>query len=134
MKRMLVTTALCVALLAPTGHAEDDIVIADFEGGRYGGWKIEGEAFGNAPANGTLPYQTPVSGYDGEALANSFVGGDKSTGKLISPAFKIERDYINFLIGGGAHRQNIAINLILLRDSRSRAVVVVACLRSTEHF
>jgi fructan beta-fructosidase len=126
MERVLFTMAqgvlLCVALFAPGVHAADDIVIADFEGGRYGGWGVEGEAFGGAPANGTLPGQTPVSGYEGEGLANSFVGGDKSTGKLTSPEFKIERKFINFLIGGGAHRQKAAINLILLRGARPQAV------------
>jgi fructan beta-fructosidase len=81
--------------------AEPDLVVADFEGDDYGGWKAEGRAFGDRPARGTLPNQMPVTGFRGRGLANSYVGGDASTGTLTSPAFRLERDYINFLIGGG---------------------------------
>src|SRR5881394_3463453 len=84
-------------------HAADDIVLADFEGSNYGAWKATGEAFGKGPARGTLPGQMKVDGFQGQGLANSFVGGDKSTGTLTSPSFKIERRYISFLIGGGGY-------------------------------
>ena len=82
--------------------ADPDIVLADFEGKDYGDWKTAGEAFGPGPAQGTLPHQMEVSGYLGHGLVNSFHGGDKSTGTLTSPEFKMERKFITFLIGGGA--------------------------------
>ena len=84
-----------------TPAPQDDILIADFEGEDYGAWKVEGEAFGPGPAKGTLPGQMDVTGFQGKGLANSFYKGDKSTGTLTSPPFKIERKFINFLIGGG---------------------------------
>jgi len=90
----------------PAGvRAAEDIVIADFEGGNYGGWKATGNAFGAAPAKGALPQQRPVGGFKGKGLVNSYLQGDKATGTLTSPAFAIERGYITFLIGGGRHAE-----------------------------
>jgi fructan beta-fructosidase len=105
------TNPACAVKDESSGTTEQDVVIADFEGDTYGDWTVEGEAFGSGPVKGTLPDQPAVSGYQGEGLANSFVGGDASTGKLSSPRFKIERDYINFLIGGGAHGRRASISL-----------------------
>lgn len=102
--------------LASSVSAADrpDIVLADFEGETYGeGWKTTGTAFGTGPARGTLPNQMPVSGYLGKGLVNSFKDGDGSTGTLTSPEFKIERKYINFLIGGGKHPDKTCINLLV---------------------
>ncbi|MGL6195168.1 MAG: GH32 C-terminal domain-containing protein [Thermoguttaceae bacterium] len=93
--------------------AGEDIVIADFEGGSYGnGWTVEGKAFGQAPAEGTLSGQMNVSGYEGKALVNSFFEGDGTTGKLISPPFKLERKNVAFLIGGGGV-DGLAMNLVV---------------------
>jgi levanase len=78
-------------------------VLADFEGGAYGDWTKTGDAFGDAPAPGTLPGQQEVSGFLGSGLVNSFLNGDATTGTLTSPAFTIDRKHINFLIGGGNH-------------------------------
>ncbi len=89
------------------------IVFADFEGGDYGDWKVEGEAFGQVPANGTLENQQQVSGYRDKGLVNSFLGAsDQLQGKLTSPEFAIERPYIGFLIGGGTSDKT-AIRLII---------------------
>ena len=78
-------------------------VYEGFEGADYGAWTTTGTAFGTAPAPGALPGQGPVTGFLGSGLANSFVGGDGSTGKLTSPYFDISSQYINFLVGGGSH-------------------------------
>ena len=80
--------------LVSAAWSADDIVIADFEGDTYGQWKVEGEAFGPGPAKGTLPGQMPVSGFEGAKLVNSFFQGDRTTGKLTSPEFPIERPWI----------------------------------------
>ncbi|MER5214611.1 GH32 C-terminal domain-containing protein [Streptomyces sp. NPDC002838] len=78
-------------------------VLADFEGGTYGDWTATGDAFGTAPATGTLPDQGQVSGFLGNGLVNTYLNGDSTTGTLTSPEFTIDKKYINFLIGGGNH-------------------------------
>ena len=80
-----------------------DQLLADFEGENYGAWVATGEAFGTGPARGTLPSQMTVSGYLGRGLVNSYLGGDGTTGELLSPEFTIERRYLKFLIGGGKY-------------------------------
>jgi fructan beta-fructosidase len=106
---MIVTGAEWTAARAQT----PDIVIANFEGAGYGTWKVEGTAFGRGPAQGTLPNQMVVEGFQGRGLVNSFVGGDGSTGALTSPAFTIDRKSIRFLIGGGGWANQTCINLIV---------------------
>ena len=99
---------------AAAGDADDDILIADFEGKTYGeGWKVEGAAFGKGPAGGTLPGQMKVTGFEGKGLVNSFLGRDGPTGTLTSPPFTIERDYITFLIGGGGYKGKTCMNLLV---------------------
>ncbi len=104
---------LCLALATAAHAVAPDIVLADFEGKDYGDWKVEGTAFGPGPAQGTLPHQMEVGGYAGHGLVNSFFGGDKSTGKLTSPEFKIERKFIKFLIGGGGWAGKTCLNLLV---------------------
>jgi fructan beta-fructosidase len=108
-----VLLALLAAGAAREADAADDIVIADFEGKDYGEWKAEGEAFGSSPAQGTLPRQMQVSGFEGKGLANSFNGGDDATGTLTSPPFVVSRKFINFLIGGGKHSGKACMNLLV---------------------
>jgi fructan beta-fructosidase len=90
-----------------------DLVIADFESADYGDWKVTGAAFGTGPAQGTLHNQMTVSGFQGHGLVNSFNGGDAAIGRLTSPAFKIERKYVQFLIGGGGWDGKTCLNLLL---------------------
>jgi len=105
-------TLFVLAVPSPASAA-DDILINDFEAANYGDWKVEGTAFGKAPAKGTLGSQQQVTGFKGKRLVNSFLGGDRPTGKLTSPEFTIERDYIKFLIGGGGHKGKTCMNLLI---------------------
>jgi non-lysosomal glucosylceramidase len=89
----------------------DDILFEDFEHG-YGKWTVVGEAFGTEPAHGTLPDQQRVTGFQGKGLANSYVNGDNSVGKLVSQPFTIQRRFIRFLIGGG-HDSTTQLRLVL---------------------
>lgn len=93
--------------------AADPIVIEDFEGTDYGHWIVSGDAFGTAPARGTLPGQMHVDGFQGKGLVNSFKGGDNATGKLTSPKFKIERKFVTFLIGGGGYANETCMHLLI---------------------
>ena len=90
------------SLLALTAcNNKDSLIIEDFESGSFENWTMEGDAFGETPEKGALPGQQPLVGFEGKFLANSFHNGDDSRGTLTSKPFRIERDYINFLIGGG---------------------------------
>ncbi len=102
-----------VLLLSSSAFAADDLLIDDFEGKTYGDWKVEGKAFGPGPAQGTLPRQMQVSGFLGKGLVNSFFEGDRTKGTLTSAPLKIERPYINFLLGGGRHPGETCINLLV---------------------
>lgn len=90
-----------------------DIVLADFEGKDYGAWTTTGTAFGAGPAQGASPQQMAVTGYLGHGLANSYYDGDKSTGTLTSPEFKIERRFLTFLSGGGGFAGETCMNLLI---------------------
>lgn len=94
-------TFLGLGLLLLVSCTQKDITIADFESDTFADWTVEGDAFGSGPTAGTLPGQQEVKGFEGKKLANSYNGGDDSRGTLISPEFTIEKDYINFLLGGG---------------------------------
>lgn len=89
------------------------ILLADFEADQFPqGWEVSGEAFGKSPTQGAVPNQTRVRQYLGSRLANSIHEGDRSTGTLTSPQFRIERDYLHFLIGGGEAQQELRVELL----------------------
>jgi levanase len=83
-------------------------LFADFEGD-YAGWTVQNDPelgpgpFGAAPHPGTVPAQQQVSGFRGRSLVNSFLGFDAPKGRMISPEFTLGQDYVNLLVGGGAH-------------------------------
>ncbi|MFT8362725.1 MAG: GH32 C-terminal domain-containing protein [Sporolactobacillus sp.] len=81
---------------APSGET-----LGNFDDNQFDSWTASGTAFGNAPATGTLPGQMDVSGWSGSGYINSFHNGDSTTGSLTSPVFTIDKNYINFMIGGG---------------------------------
>jgi len=108
--------ALVLVTAAPLAGAADhsDILITDFEDDSYGDWTVEGKAFGDRPAVANVsPPKNKVAGHRGKGLVNSFLGGDAPVGRLTSPSFTIERDHINFLIGGGNHAGKTCVNLLV---------------------
>lgn len=88
-------------------------VIDDFERGNYNDWIVTGTAFGSEPATGNIENQKTVSGYLGNKLINSYNGGNVAVGKLVSPDFSIEKNYIGFLIGGGELMNGAYIKLVV---------------------
>jgi uncharacterized protein (DUF608 family) len=91
----------------------ETIVFADFEGGDFGGWAGEGAAVGDGPSTGTLPNQQAVSGFEGTGFVNTFAGGDRSEGTMLSPEFTVSRRYINFLLGGGEKPGRVGMRLLV---------------------
>jgi fructan beta-fructosidase len=81
-----------------------DIALAKFEGegGSYGDWKVEGTGFGTEPTDRKIATKLGFRGFTAKWLTRSSSTQDaKATGRLTSPEFVIERDYISMLIGGG---------------------------------
>lgn len=112
---------IVLTLLTLQTHADEDILLADFENETYAQWKPTGQAFGKLPAPGALPGQMKVDGYLGKGLVNSFNEGDKTTGSLTSPPFTINRTHLNFLIGGGNHPNQTQVQLIINNKITHRA-------------
>ncbi|MEZ6092571.1 MAG: glycoside hydrolase family 32 protein, partial [Pirellulaceae bacterium] len=117
-----ITVLLSLLVLSSQLDAAEDLLIEDFESDSYRPWTVTGDAFGKAPAEGTLGNQMEVSGYRGNRLVNTFNGGDKSIGTATSPEFTIERSHIAFLIGGGEHEETLGVQL-LLDDEIARSAV-----------
>ena len=104
---------LCLLCATLPAFAAAPVQFADFEGTNYGAWQAEGNAFGSGPARGALNGQMDVDGFQGRGFVNSFHGGDNATGKLTSPAFKVERKFITFLVGGGGYAGETCLNLLV---------------------
>ncbi len=111
------------AQLFPQGQ-----VFADFESGLQG-WTAVGNAFANAPTAGAHPEQSPVKGFEGKYLLNSFSDKDKATGTLTSRAFTINNSYINFMLAGGQFEGKLGMNLLV--DGK---VVHTATGQNSENF
>jgi len=106
----------------PAVPARPDVVFEDFEKETYEGWTVAGTAFGPGPVEkAKIPgYQGDVGG-EGERVVNSHntrnsedVGaGDNHTGRLTSRAFKVERKFVSFYIGGGNNPGQTCLNLLV---------------------
>ena len=98
----LISLILIMLLFYACSKAE--IIIYDFESGTYENWIVEGDAFKDGPIQ---PSEEEINNNPegGRYYSDSFGGDDNSIGTLTSTEFKIERNYINFLIGGGKHQE-----------------------------
>lgn len=103
MKRTLqIVAALSLFLVS---CSERQVIIDDFESGSMDKWVVEGNAFLVSPKNAaSFP---DISGVKGGFFAGSDCEGENMltcAGQMTSTAFKITRDYINFLLGGTSDR------------------------------
>lgn len=97
---------------AAVAESSDSILFEDFEDPSFGDWKASGKAFAEGTSNASFPGQT-LSGFQGKRLANSWLRSDRLKGELISPEFQIELPHITFLIGGGDHKDQTCMNLVV---------------------
>lgn len=105
-----------------TEQARDDVVFDDFERETYENWTATGTAFGRGPVT-----QAEVPEYQGDLqmhgkrsvnthaapIANDVGSRDMQKGTLTSKPFTIERHFITFLVGGGAHKGKTCVNLVV---------------------
>jgi uncharacterized protein (DUF608 family) len=106
----------------PKQPIKPDLLFEDWHKETYDGWTPEGTAFGTGPIKkSTIPaYQGDVGG-DTERVVNSHAtapgqdtaGKDAATGKLTSRVFTVERNFINFWIGGGPHQGKTCLNVLV---------------------
>lgn len=87
--------------------------VLGFESGDYQGWTALGTAFGSRPVGGPVWDQGPVGPFEGSYLANSYHGGDLSTGMLTSPEFVVDRPLLSYRIGGGNDRALLRLRLLV---------------------
>jgi hypothetical protein len=83
----------------------------DFEQLSWDGWKKTGPAWGNGPAQTSLPGQPIVLGATGQRFATSAHDGDLSTGRITSPPFKLDATQILLHAGGGDDATKLRIEL-----------------------
>lgn len=89
------------------GVGMDGEVFADFGTNGLEGWTVEGNAFDIAPSNRIS------QNYLGDGLATSGASGNDKTGAITSREFVIEKNAINFLISGGAHKERLTMELLV---------------------
>ncbi len=78
------------------------------------GSRSSGPAFHGSPSRGKAAGQQPVSGFLGRGLINTFdPDGDDAKGTLTSPELELNRPYLHFLVGGGSHRGQTCVNLLV---------------------
>lgn len=100
-------------MLKPTdANFPEGEIIDNFESGAQG-WTIDGNAFGNGATQGGHPEQPSPQGFEGEYLLNSFAKGDAGTGSMASPVFTLNKNFINFAIGGGHHPGKVGVQLLV---------------------
>ncbi len=99
-----------------------DLPFESWDSDTYVGWTVEGTAFGTGPIlKSKLPdYQGDVGG-PGDRVVNSHATAagagitdkDGAVGKLISKSFQLERNFLQFWIGGGKHAGTTCLNLLV---------------------
>ncbi|MCS1410911.1 MAG: hypothetical protein M2R45_04106 [Verrucomicrobia subdivision 3 bacterium] len=95
-----------------------DVLFEDFETAANDRWEGKGDAF-SGDSFGRLENRDEVTseGMLGRGFASSNPGGTdegkKERGRLVSAPFTIDRDYIHFLISGGADRRRTTVNLLV---------------------
>jgi len=94
----------------PAKSAAND-VFDDFESGTYERWKVEGSAFGTAPANHNV--SDIKMGFQGDWIIHSGYPDSRAAGTLISEEFIIEKKYLSFLLSGFARMDRVNIYLIV---------------------
>ena len=114
-------TFLHSALLLPplfgaSASAQDrnSVTFADFEGGTWGDWTTEGQAFGTTPATDTL-FPGKIFGFGGHGFVCTLHPrkGNAAVGRAVSREFTIEKPFISFKIGGGNFPGQACLNLIV---------------------
>ena len=86
---------------------------ADFESGSWGGWEVEGDAFGSRPQGSGLDWASRNPGRQGHFVASSYaLAKDQATGELRSPFFALSGETVGILVAGGDDA-DLAVELVV---------------------
>ena len=118
------TSLNCTAAALEAGAKRDrpDVVVEDFEKETYGDWVTTGTAFGTGPilVSDIPDYQgdlgatgSRVVNSHGMAPGDNVAEKDAAVGTLTSPPFKVNRAFINVLVGGGNHKGLTCVNVLV---------------------
>ena len=115
-----VTVMSCTGSFSPpagnNGAPRPDIVFEDWDRDTFAPWTVAGDAFGPGPIpRDTVKKSMGDIGGESPRLINSYLpkGNDAATGKLTSPAFTIERNFINVWLGGGDIEGKVGVRLMV---------------------
>lgn len=110
--RFVVASILCTFIgFQALGKA--DIGVPAFRKSDFGAWKVSGTAFGNGPVSADIAVKLEIRGSRLGPTVSSEQEGDKPQGQLTSPEFKVERNYISFLISGGDYEGYTCLDLVV---------------------
>jgi len=105
---------ICLGAFATLSQVgRNDLPITDIRGNSYGEWVTSGDAFKPGPATSDLLVPLQIVGARSASVICSEISGDQPQGTLASPEFKIERDYISFLIAGGDYERSTCLDLVV---------------------
>lgn len=102
-----------VAVLGSALSARDDLPMKRPVGRGYGGWTLTGDAFRPGPVSEDLFVKLEISGARNREVISSEAEGDRPQGTLTSSPFKIERDFVSFLIAGGDYEHSTCLDLMV---------------------
>ncbi|TNJ41251.1 helix-turn-helix transcriptional regulator [Tamlana fucoidanivorans] len=105
---------IIISLFSSCANNSNDIIFEDFESHSFNTWKIQGTAFDKPYLADTITNSKLKNTVKGSGFAYSYINDSVlNQGKLISPVFRIQHKYIDFLIGGGQHVTRTCINLLI---------------------
>lgn len=91
----------------------DDLPVAPITSSGYHPWVASGSAFRLGPAHGDLLRKLEIVNAASDAVISSELEDDRPTGSLVSPSFRIQRNFVTFLIGGGDYEGATCIDLVV---------------------
>ncbi len=105
---------------APDSSPRPNVIIDDFQRADYSPWKVTGNAFGTGPVlrSAAPSYMGDLGGL-GDRVVNSHASApgtdagqrDSAVGTLTSPPFTIQRNYIQFYVGGGSDSKTEGVRI-----------------------
>jgi len=91
-----------------------EVVVAEFEepnSHKAAGWTNEGAAFQADLAQGTRVMRRRVGPFQGAVFLTSHGNSDSEVGRLVTPPFPLEHDFLALTMSGGRFPQQVCVNL-----------------------